>query len=382
MEDNYQGEFKDGLRHGQGTYTHPDIKYIGEWKDDKYHGNGTVNTHDGFKYVGEWENGLQNGQGKFTSRDGYKYEGEFKDSKYYGQGTEIFRNGKQYVGDWKDSNPHGKGTETFPDGRKYVGEFKDGLRHGQGTFTGSDRVKYEGEWKGGERNGFGVYTLSKVSKYVGEFDSGIKNGKGVNFPVNGEPQSGIWVEDKFREKWTIEAVSDFLNSKYPQFTGFNIDVPAEVEAVSTVPTPNPAVGTVKSSGSSISGVIAVIDFEGNNISSAEVRALTDRLRSELVTIGQFTIIERGQMDEVLKEQAFQQTGCVSSECAVEVGKLLGVENIITGSISRVGTIYSVSARAFSVASGEIIKTAVYDHSGDIGGLLTQGMRKVAEELGK
>ena len=24
----------------------------------------------------------------------------------------------------------------------------------------------------------------------------------------------------------------------------------------------------------------------------------------------------------------------------------------------------------------------YDHSGDIGGLLTQGMRKVAEELGK
>ena len=25
---------------------------------------------------------------------------------------------------------------------------------------------------------------------------------------------------------------------------------------------------------------------------------------------------------------------------------------------------------------------VYDHSGDIGGLLTQGMRKVAEELGK
>ena len=98
--------------------------------------------------------------------------------------------------------------------------------------------------------------------------------------------------------------------------------------------------------------------------------------------GQLTIIERGKMEEMLKEQAFQQTGCVSSECAVEVGKMLGVQNIITGSISRVGTIYSISARAFSVASGEVIKTAVYDHSGDIGGLLTQGMRKVAEELGK
>ena len=138
----------------------------------------------------------------------------------------------------------------------------------------------------------------------------------------------------------------------------------------------------KSSGASISGYIAVIDFEANNISSGEVRALTDRLRNELVSIGQFTIIERGKMDEVLKEQAFQQTGCVSSECAVEVGKLLGVQNIITGSISKVGTIYSVEARAVSVESGEIIKSAVYDHSGDIGGLLTQGMRKVAEELGK
>ena len=88
------------------------------------------------------------------------------------------------------------------------------------------------------------------------------------------------------------------------------------------------------------------------------------------------------MDEVLKEQAFQQSGCVSSECAVEVGKLLGVENIITGSISRVGTIYSVEARAVSVGSGEIIKSVIYDHSGNVGSLLTEGMRKVAEELGK
>ena len=139
---------------------------------------------------------------------------------------------------------------------------------------------------------------------------------------------------------------------------------------------------VHSSGSISSGIIAVLEFEGNNISSSEVRALTNRLRSELVGKDQLTIIERGKMEEILKEQAFQQTGCVSSECAVEVGKMLGVQNIITGSISKVGNIYSVEARAVSVASGEIIKTAVYDHSGDIGGLLTQGMRKVAEELGK
>ena len=129
-------------------------------------------------------------------------------------------------------------------------------------------------------------------------------------------------------------------------------------------------------------IIAVLEFEGKGVSQSETSTLTDRLRDEMFNTGIYVVLERGKMDEVLKEQAFQQSGCVSSECAVEVGKLLGVENIITGSISRIGTIYSVSARAFSVASGEIIKTAIYDHSGDIGGLLTQGMRKVAEELGK
>ena len=140
--------------------------------------------------------------------------------------------------------------------------------------------------------------------------------------------------------------------------------------------------SVKSSGSSISGFIAVLEFEGNNISSGEVRALTDRLRTELVGTGELTIIERGKMEEVLKEQSFQQTGCISSECAVEVGKLLGVEQIISGNISKVGNYFSVTARVVSVTTGEIVRSTIYDHSGDIGGLLTQGMRKVAEELGK
>ena len=180
----------------------------------------------------------------------------------------------------------------------------------------------------------------------------------------------INVKDKFQKPWTVEAVSRFLKNNYPQFTGFDSE------------TSTPVVTAVNSSGASISGSIAVIEFEGNNIPSGEVRALTNRLRSELVGKGQLTIIERGKMEEILKEQAFQQTGFVSSECAVEVGKMLGVQNIITGSISRVGSINSVTARVVSVESGEIIKSAVYDHSGDIGGLLTQGMRKVAEELGK
>ena len=55
----YVGEFKDGMRHGQGIYTSIGelLKYVGEWKDDKKHGKGTYTWSDGEKYTGEWREG-------------------------------------------------------------------------------------------------------------------------------------------------------------------------------------------------------------------------------------------------------------------------------------------------------------------------------------
>ena len=61
-------------------------------------------------------------------------------------------------------------------------------------------------------------------------------------------------------------------------------------------------------------------------------------------------------------------------------KLIGVERMVGGSISKVGDIYSVSARIISVETGEIITTATYDHRGRIGDLLTFGMKNVANTL--
>ena len=49
----YEGQWKTGEMHGQGTCTSPDgEKYVGEWKDDKWHGQGTGTFPDGETYVG------------------------------------------------------------------------------------------------------------------------------------------------------------------------------------------------------------------------------------------------------------------------------------------------------------------------------------------
>ena len=67
----YVGEYKDGKRHGQGTFTHTDGgKFVGEWKDDKPNGQGTFTHYTGKKYVGEWKDGKLKwtpSQGQFFS---------------------------------------------------------------------------------------------------------------------------------------------------------------------------------------------------------------------------------------------------------------------------------------------------------------------------
>ncbi|MFA4907980.1 MAG: SUMF1/EgtB/PvdO family nonheme iron enzyme [archaeon] len=116
--------------------------------------------------------------------------------------------------------------------------------------------------------------------------------------------------------------------------------------------------------------IAVIDFEGKNVSKDDASALTDRLRLELFMLGKFVVLEREKMDAILKEQGFQQSGCTSDACAVEVGQLLAVEQMVVGSISKVGQTYSVTARLIGVEKGNMIGGGKCDLKGDIGDVMT------------
>ena len=126
--------------------------------------------------------------------------------------------------------------------------------------------------------------------------------------------------------------------------------------------------------------IAVLELLGNNISDGETKALSDKLRVELYNTRHFEVLEREMMDEVLKEQGLQQSGCISNECVVEIGQLVGVERIIGGSINKVGDTFSASARIINIATGSIEKIVSFDYSGPIDELLKSGMKKIAIEL--
>ena len=117
--------------------------------------------------------------------------------------------------------------------------------------------------------------------------------------------------------------------------------------------------------------VAVMDMEGRGISTIEAQTLTDRMRSELVRTGAVTVVERGQMQTILSEQDFQLTGCTSDECAVEIGQLLGVTMMITGSVGKIGSTYTLDLRTIDIETGAIASTMTRNYRGEIDGLLTE-----------
>jgi hypothetical protein len=84
----YEGDFKDGKRHGRGVGTFiDDTIYTGEFKDDSLTGKGVATYASGDKYVGEFKNGLRNAFGTYTHANGNVYVGQYKDGKRNGKGT-------------------------------------------------------------------------------------------------------------------------------------------------------------------------------------------------------------------------------------------------------------------------------------------------------
>jgi TolB-like protein len=137
----------------------------------------------------------------------------------------------------------------------------------------------------------------------------------------------------------------------------------------------------KGTGSPKKLTVAVTDFDGKGLAEGEPKTLTDAFRSYLINTGGFRVMERGQMDAILKEQGFQSSGaCTDQACMVEMGQLLGVDNIIAGSIGKVGVTFSINVRVVSVQTGEIIKSANRFHKGEIDGLLTEVLPAMANDL--
>lgn len=129
--------------------------------------------------------------------------------------------------------------------------------------------------------------------------------------------------------------------------------------------------------------VAVIGFDSTapgyiwRIDSELSKAATDLMINALIKTNRFRVFERIKLDAILKEQDFQvYSGRVDPSTAVKIGKMIGVDLIVTGSVTSivykksggiklgpltlkksVATV-TITVRAINVTTGEIIFSEV------------------------
>ena len=108
--------------------------------------------------------------------------------------------------------------------------------------------------------------------------------------------------------------------------------------------------------------VAVLNFANNSTwhywGDHLGEAAADELVTQLLKTGKFTVIERAQLAAVMAEQKLGASGAVTAGQAAQIGKLLGVQFILTGSITQFsvertgGTIRAFGGIGASVTNAE------------------------------
>jgi len=129
--------------------------------------------------------------------------------------------------------------------------------------------------------------------------------------------------------------------------------------------------------------VAVIGFDSTapdyiwHINSELSKAATDLMINALIKTEHFRVFERIKLDAILEEQDFQvYSGRVDPSTAVKIGKMLGVDLIVTGSVTSIvyqksggiklgplslkksSASVTMTVRAINVTTGEIIFSEV------------------------
>jgi len=114
--------------------------------------------------------------------------------------------------------------------------------------------------------------------------------------------------------------------------------------------------------------IAIIEFNGLNEEARKDnlgQIFTVVLTASFVKSEAFKIIEREQLQKVLKELQLTQSGIIDTTNAKQIGKMVGADAIVIGSITKIGNDMRLDARIIDVESGIILTAEKSEGKTDI-----------------
>jgi curli biogenesis system outer membrane secretion channel CsgG len=109
-------------------------------------------------------------------------------------------------------------------------------------------------------------------------------------------------------------------------------------------------------------VTEFVDLEGETTNFG--RYLSEKLITKLFQTKKFRVIERQQLNKVIKEQKLSLTGIIEPESAQKLGRLLGVDAIAAGSVTELNRTVEINARLIDTETGEVFSVASVEISKD------------------
>jgi len=107
-----------------------------------------------------------------------------------------------------------------------------------------------------------------------------------------------------------------------------------------------------------------------------VEPVTEKVIERLVVSGRYTVLDRSNISQVLKEREFQVSGMVSDEEITEAGKYLGADFVVVVKVQQVTDTFFLSSKMIAVKTGVIANQASKEGEGKLSVLI-----KLAEQVG-
>jgi TolB-like protein len=129
--------------------------------------------------------------------------------------------------------------------------------------------------------------------------------------------------------------------------------------------------------------IAVLEFEGNGVPDQTMQDVSARFATEYAAFkgSKFIIIDRSQMRTTLQEQGMRVYGCSTFKCGLEAGNALGADYVVTGTLTKNGSVYGLKSQLIDIKSARTISRANYDNIvGDILTVMSKEVKKAAAYL--
>ena len=100
--------------------------------------------------------------------------------------------------------------------------------------------------------------------------------------------------------------------------------------------------------------VAVLDLDNLGVEQGLAASVMNLIVARLANVTFLDLVERGDVQQVLDELKFQNTGITSPREAAEIGRLLNAENVVLGNVNQLGSSLTVALRLVETQSGRVL----------------------------